>query len=98
MNWTGNLPSLPTKEERENWFQPPHPGGSDLLSTYPSKLFQKWDWEPAVDEGRGWWRRAKAGPQLQKGQAAIFNPSLGGDLVSGGWDGEKGRIPGLTDT
>lgn len=35
------------------------------------------------------------GPQLQKGQAAIFNPSLGwsGDLVSGRRDGEKGRMP-----
>lgn len=35
------------------------------------------------------------GPQLQKGQAAIFNPRLewSGDLISGRRNGEKGRIP-----
>lgn len=46
-------------------------------------------WGVGVEESRS------PGPQLQKGQAAIFNPSLGwsGDLVSGRRDGEKGRIP-----
>ena len=48
-------------------------------------------------EGRGRrWKRAEAqDPSCRKGQAAIFNPSLGwsGDLVSGRRDGEKGRMP-----
>lgn len=35
------------------------------------------------------------GPKLQKGQVAIFNPRLepSGDLISGRWTREKGRIP-----
>lgn len=40
-------------------------------------------------------KSSSPGPKLQKGQAAIFNPRLEwrGDLISGRWNGEKGRIP-----
>lgn len=45
-----------------------------------------------------WWaarREQKPRTELQKGQAAIFNPRLewSGDLISGRWNREKGRIP-----
>ena len=98
----GETYPLPHKREGKLVSQPPHPGvltcsAPILPSSFPKIRIGS----QQLLGSRGVVAESKSpGPQLQKGQAAIFNPSLGG---AGIWFledgmGRRAGFPGLTDT